>query len=333
MSSMLESMDLDINNYELNDILNLFKLPVMFDDKHLKQAKITVLQMHPDKSKLPKEYFLFFTKAYKILYEIYKVRFPDAKKYKEDKFSYTAVIDRELNQSKSKTAHNVEDREYHKTEEEAYKKIQKMDASKFNKWFNEKFEKFRLHDEEQDNGYEEWFRGISKEGSTDENESDVQEMGGSWAERNAQIERKKAELRNKMALIQHTEIQTANSSGGGGGYYGLGREAPQEYSSGLFSSLQYEDLKKAHTETVIPVTAEDYDNRRKYTSTNEMQMFRDIERTSYNYSKEFHTTQLDRETALQVEQDMQRAYRLAKQDEIVREINKRFNSEFHQLTN
>ena len=53
MSDILDSMDLDINNYELNDILRLFKLPVMFDDKHLKQAKITVLQMHPDKSKLP----------------------------------------------------------------------------------------------------------------------------------------------------------------------------------------------------------------------------------------------------------------------------------------
>jgi hypothetical protein len=63
MSDILDSMDLDINNYELNDILNLFKLPVMFDDKHLKQAKITVLQMHPDKSKLPKEYFLFFTEV------------------------------------------------------------------------------------------------------------------------------------------------------------------------------------------------------------------------------------------------------------------------------
>jgi hypothetical protein len=160
-------------------------------------------------------------------------------------------------------------------------------------------------------------------------------VGGTWAERNAQIERKKIELRNKMALIQQTEIQTANScgGGGGGGYYGLGREAPQEYSSGLFSSLQYEDLKKAHTETVIPVTAEDYENKKKYTSTNEMQMFRDIEGSKYNYSKEFQTTQLDRETALQVEQDMKRVYRLAKQDEIVREINKRFNSEFHQLTN
>jgi len=327
----MEDMDLDINNYELTDILNLFKLPLMFDDKNLKQAKVIVLRMHPDKSKLPKEYFLFFTKAYKILYEIYKVRFPDAKKYKEDKFSYTAVIDRELNQNKSKTAHNEDDREYHKTQEEAYKKIQKMDSAKFNTWFNEKFDKFRLHDEEQDNGYEDWFRGVSKDGDEDNEIYEPQEMGGTWAERNAQIERKKVELRNKMALIQRNEIQTANS--GGGGYYGLGREAPQEYSSGLFSSLQYEDLKKAHTETVIPVTAEDYENRTKYTSTNEMQMFRDIERSKYNYSKEFQTTQLDRETALQVEQDMKRAYRLAKQDEIVREINKKFSSEFHQLTN
>jgi hypothetical protein len=133
-------------------------------------------------------------------------------------------------------------------------------------------------------------------------------------------------------LIQRNEIQTANSSGGGG-YYGLGREAPQEYSSGLFSTLQYEDLKKAHTETVIPVTREDYEQVKKYGSLNEMQTFRDIERTKYNYSREFQTVQLDRETAMQVEQDMQRAYRLAKQDELVREINKKFSSEFYQLTN
>ena len=334
MSAVLETIDLEINNYELADILNLFKLPVLFEEAHLKQAKIIVLQMHPDKSRLPKEYFLFFTKAYKILYEIYKVRFPGEKGYKEDKFSYTAIIERELNQNKTKTAHNVEDREYHKTHEEAYNKIQKMDASNFNKWFNEKFEKFRLHDEEQDNGYEEWFRGTNPESEENEDEFsyEPQELGGTWSERNERIERKKAELRNKMALIQRNEIQTANSSGGGG-YYGLGREAPQEYSSGLFSSLQYEDLKKAHTETVIPVTADDFESRRKYASTNEMQTFRDIERLSYNYSKEAHTTKLDHDTAIQVEQDMQRAYRLAKQDEIVREINKRFNSEFYQLAN
>ena len=58
MSNAYETIDLDIRNYELTDILNLFKLPLLFGEKHLKEAKIAVLQMHPDKSRLPKEYFL-----------------------------------------------------------------------------------------------------------------------------------------------------------------------------------------------------------------------------------------------------------------------------------
>ena len=263
-------MDLDINNYELADILKLFKIPVLFNDKHLREAKVIVLQMHPDKSRLPKEYFLFFTKAYKMLYEIYKVRFPDEKKYKETGFSYSAVIDHELNLNKSKTAHNKEDHEYYKTEEEAYKKLQKLDSANFNKWFNEKFEKFRMHDDEQDGGYEEWFRDTNNNdgldaGAIDDNGIDATELGDTWDERNERIERKKKMLRDKMALIETNEIMTYDSvgCGGSGGYYGLGREAPREYSSGLFSSLQYEDLKKAHTESVIPVTAEDFVNRKK----------------------------------------------------------------------
>ena len=333
-------IDLNINNYELNDILNLFKIPVLFNDKHLREAKVVVLQMHPDKSRLPKEYFLFFTKAYKMLYEIYKVRFPDEKKYKESGFSYSAVIDRELNQNKSKTAHNAEDREYYKTEEEAYKKLQKMDSKDFNKWFNEKFEKFRMHDEEQDGGYEEWFRNKNKNDNNagqndDDDDMEPYELGDTWSERNERIERKKKMLRDKMALIERNEVMTLDSvgCGGNGGYYGLGREAPQEYSSGLFSSLQYEDLKKAHTESVIPVTAEDFMNRKKYSSVNEMQMFRDMEKTQYDFSRQSHTTKLDQATALQVEQDMQRVFRMAKQDEIARDINTKFKSEFFQITN
>jgi hypothetical protein len=53
--------------------------------------------------------------------------------------------------------------------------------------------------------------------------------------------------------------QDAEHAGGGGSIgssYDLTRERPQEYSSGIFGNLRYEDLKKAHTETVIPVTEE-----------------------------------------------------------------------------
>ena len=67
----MDDLDLDINNYELHDILNLFQIPSNFTEDHLKQCKKAVLKTHPDKSGLDKEVFLFFSKAYKILYEIH----------------------------------------------------------------------------------------------------------------------------------------------------------------------------------------------------------------------------------------------------------------------
>ena len=59
----MEHIDLDIDNYSLDDILNLFKLSHSFTKDDLKQAKKQVLKTHPDKSNLDKKYFLFFTKA------------------------------------------------------------------------------------------------------------------------------------------------------------------------------------------------------------------------------------------------------------------------------
>jgi len=48
--------DLDIDNYSMDDILNLFKIS-NFDEMEMKRAKKMVLMIHPDKSHLPSEYF------------------------------------------------------------------------------------------------------------------------------------------------------------------------------------------------------------------------------------------------------------------------------------
>ena len=53
-------MDLDINNYNLDDLLKLFKISAHFGESDLKKAKQIVLKTHPDKSGLPSEYFLFY---------------------------------------------------------------------------------------------------------------------------------------------------------------------------------------------------------------------------------------------------------------------------------
>jgi hypothetical protein len=58
-----------------------------FNEYELKNAKKIVLRLHPDKSGLPSEYFLFYSKAYKIVYSIYK------HKNKSDKNANTEVVE------------------------------------------------------------------------------------------------------------------------------------------------------------------------------------------------------------------------------------------------
>ena len=63
----METLDLNIDNYNYEDILNLFKINYDFGENELKNAKKMVLMMHPDKSGLEKQYFLFFHLNHKVL--------------------------------------------------------------------------------------------------------------------------------------------------------------------------------------------------------------------------------------------------------------------------
>ena len=129
-------VDLDINHYDLDSLIGLFKIPIDFNVDHLKKAKKTVLAMHPDKSKLDKEYFLFFSKAYKILYEIYQFK--------------TKSTTRNVQEyNKMKYVDTQDDKEYDKQ-----KVIDKLTQSpNFITTFNEMFDK---HYAQKDHGYGDW---------------------------------------------------------------------------------------------------------------------------------------------------------------------------------
>ena len=47
------------------------------------------------------------------------------------------------------------------------------------------------------------------------------------------------------------------------------------------SSLQYNDLKQAHIESLIPVVEDDFYNMKKYNNVNEMKSFRDSQDISF----------------------------------------------------
>ena len=301
-------LDLDIRNYELRDILNLFKLPSVFTELHMREAKLMVMRTHPDKSGLDKAYFLFFSKAYKILHEVYQVR---------------AGLSRQKDAKYDDVKEDIDARRNANSD-----KLKRMNAGEFNRWFNQTFEQNRLHDEEQDSGYGDWLKDNVE---NDNNEDDDLGEGSSWAQRMEQLERRKTKLR-EQALVVRGEVKTFDSFNSAG--YGLSRACPEEHSSGLnFGSLAYEDLKKAHTESVIPVTHEDYEAVRKYKNMNELQMVRDMDRRTFNYSEAASQTALDRSQQLQTEDDMRRAFKLAQQDEVVRDLNQKWAAQFNAIEN
>jgi hypothetical protein len=88
-------VDLNIENYNLEDILNLFKIPLNYDENDLKLSKKTVLATHPDKSGLDPKYFLFYSKAYQYVYNLYMMRKGNNNKNISYDSEYIAEIDNE----------------------------------------------------------------------------------------------------------------------------------------------------------------------------------------------------------------------------------------------
>ena len=285
----MESLDLDLNNYGLNDILKLFNLDYDFNKEGLKQAKKVVLMTHPDKSYLDKKYFLFFTSAYKVLYKIYEFR------YKSDNKNTDYVVEK-----------NEEN-------EEILSKIK--NEKNFNKWFNEMFESVQLKNNDKETGYGDWMKS----------NEDLNNQTATKDTMNALIDNKKREMRS---LIIHNSFRELNSQSG---LYDLTNERPETYTSDIFSKLQYDDLKRAHTESVVPVTIDDYNNRKKYNNINELQ--NDRSQQVITLSSEQSMKYLNDRKELETKSDIERAYKLAKQEEEARKINNNFWSKLKQLTN
>jgi hypothetical protein len=298
-------LDLDIRNYKLQDITKLFNIPLVFNESDLRIAKLAVLQTHPDKSQLPKEYFLFFSSAYKMLYQVYTFR---SGKNRNNKESYKDIVDEETIDASEDSMKLCVD------------KVKRLNAAEFNKLFNEHYEKCKIEMEE-DVGYEDWFRS---------QQDDIDDLtNASWDQRVSHIDKKKQTLRENLALVPKNDLQSVNIYGGGSTCgYALGQGAPAEHSSGLFSSLQYEDLKKAHTETVIPVTHEDYVNSKKFNNTHDLKVFRDLNLKSFSYDKEEAIQKKNAQAYQEEEDNTHRAFMMAKQDEIAQEMNKKFNGSF-----
>jgi len=198
-------------------------------------------------------------------------------------------------------------------------KVKSMDQSEYSDWFNKTFEKMKMKDEVEESGYGDWLKS---------DEDIVNESVSNSSQMNEYIQNKKTQLRS---LVVHKEFQDLNNSS----HFDLVRETPENFGSNIFDKLQFEDLKKAHAESVIPVTDEDYHQRKKYTNIDELNRDRTKDILDVTQGNIFlnQTDTLNNMKIRDEDINIRRAYKLMNQDEQIRENYDKFWSDMKKIKN
>jgi len=292
----MESICLDLENYTVDEILKLLSLPSEVSEitqSHLKQARKKVLMTHPDKSNLDASIFRFYLEAYTAVDKL--VSFVNRSKTSECAYlSKHGQIDREI---ESGIGNNELIEAGYLTKDGTIGK----NWNKFNKKFNEWFDKnSQLLDEEE--GYTEFLK--SKDDLLPEN--------ATKEEATAFIEKRRKHL---MSVCKYEEIQYCDSF----------------TSSTSFGSKYGEDLRQAYTHTVVPVDEQDFHNKRKYSSIDELQRARymDTKDIDYEEGKKIHSEQIKQED----KQDLDRFFNQISLFEKKKQAVKQFQKDLFRIRN
>ena len=290
----MSEIDLNLDNYSLQDLFNLFDIRNdTLNDDIMKNAKQITLKMHPDKSRLDTKFFIFFRKAYNRLTEIYEFQNKSLKKCEQQ-------TNDSLDDDKRQILNNLKNKPEFK------------DTNNFNQWFNENFEKYRTDDPNK-HGYGDWLK-------SDENIINVNE-NVTMANMNQIFEQKKKQV---QAVTLYTGIQNDMASFRGASFSLLNE-------GDNFSSEHYTDLKQAYTETVIPVTNEDYEKMPKFRNVEEYKSHRqNVNITPINRTEGMRILESQERNAEKESQAL--AYKYAREAEKSKESQNMFWSALKQLT-
>ena len=235
------SHNLNIQTYSFDELLDLFSLSKNFGVDELKKAKRKVLYMHPDKSKLPPEYFLFYKKAFEVIVTFFEERMKQDRPVPQTKVEYTP-----MNTSENKKVGKV---------------INEMKSEEFNNKFNEIFDK-NMAKAPPDPSRNAWFLQENAMYNVPEKVSQ-QNMGSALRD----IREKSSEM------IRYRGVETMYSMGAGGtNLYDDGEPEETGYiASDVFGKLKYDDLRRVHKDqTVFSVSESDYDKMTKYASVDQL---------------------------------------------------------------
>ena len=232
--------NLDIHTYSLVELLQLFELPHRIQDidpLDLKKAKRKYQLLHPDKSGLPNQYYMFYQRAYQKIEEEYLYQYPTAMKQVEDapqeSVSYQPY---QTNTDK-------------RTQKQVQTVLKSMRPEEFQKHMNQMYDAHMAT--KQDTRRADWMK---QDIPAFENIPTTIKTQEQLAQQMAELKRKNQALVRHNGELAHTYV-TGNQSGGQRFYEDDDEEADdfdQYISSDPFSRLKFEDVRKVHgAETIL----------------------------------------------------------------------------------
>ena len=239
---MSKTHNLNVHMYKFDEILGLFNLSYDFNVDELKRARMVVLKMHPDKSGLDSDYFLFYKKAFDIIVNYYNEREKTGQVVPQTNPEYTSKMNGS-NTSVDKHVNTV---------------IGKMDKSDFSKKFNQLFE---ANMQKSENNKNDWFK----------NETPIYDIPKQTTASaiNSTMNQIK-QTTSSLSLYRGVEEMIISN---GTSLYD--DENDVYVTSDPFSKLKFDDLRKVHKDqTVFSVSENDLSKQKIYGSHDELRSAR-----------------------------------------------------------
>ena len=258
--------NLNIHMYTFDDLLGLFDLTAQISLDDLKRSKKKVIMLHPDKSKLGSEYFLFYKKAFDIIVQFYDDQTKQNKNITDETVDYSPNDTNQWNKS---------------TTAQINKAIGDMSKESFQKKFNQLYEKNMQKEIKPD--VNEWFSKNDPLYQMDEN------AGKNMGKALEQIKQQ------SNSLNLYRGVQTLASSSNSSNLYEDDSDSNEYVSCDPFSKLKYDDLRKVHKDqTVFAVSESDFDKMQTYGSVDQLNRARgqqDLKPTSKEESQQMLNSQ------------------------------------------
>jgi len=250
-----QNHNLDISTYSLVELLDLFDLTRQPSMDDMMRAKRKMLMVHPDKSRLPPHYFLFYQKAYNLVVQYY-------------------------NQN-NRVSQPVVNRDYEAPEAPHLTQVQAQAQPRFdNGRFNDLFENNGGIDKARQDAKQQRFGWFAQADEAPDVRHEIIQKTQQEVKAAKHLNDAFETIRPRVvsSLVVHKEVRPLTSTNGANSYFDEEQDEEEEagyISAEIFSKLKFDDIRRVHKdETILPVGESDFSKVQTFASVEEYEKHR-----------------------------------------------------------